>query len=205
MKEDFSKSVPFDPGYYKISFSFMEQILILTSTYNQLKVHHQKKFQLTRLEPYILELINKSTAFYLGCILWGGFIHFRFKNDPKEITGNNTQDLSEKELQKLDCGTEAKAILEYIKEHDRDCKYFLGRNAKIPNDIPEILNCYIEFAKTNENFIKTYNTKDIKIPDCIKHFGNLSQNELDELCEKINEAIDSNKIENLLELGFYKK
>jgi len=202
--KDFSKNVPFDPGYHKISFSFIEQLLYLTSSYNQLKVPHQKKFQLTRLEPHILELINKSTAFYLGCMLWGGFIHYRFKEEPKEIEGNSNKNLSKEELEKLDCGAEAKLILEYIKELDRDCKYFLGRPAKISSIIPEILNSYIEFAQINENFAKTSFTNEIKIPKALEHFKDLSDEKLEELCEKIYTIIDSGKIETLLELGFLK-
>lgn len=203
--KDVSKSVPFDPGYYTISFSFLEQIYPLIENYNQIKVPHQKKFQLTRIEPLILSLINKSSAFYLGCMLWGGFLNQRFKNPPKEISGNNTLNLSAKELQELDCGAEPKIILEYIKEFDRDCKYFLKRPSTISDFIPEILNSYIEFAKNNENFVKIIYTSDIKLPKELEHFKKLSNSQLDELCEKIYEAIGSNKIEKLLDLGFYNK
>lgn len=203
--KDFSKSVPFDPGYYKISFSFLEQAYPMLESYNQLKVPHQKKFQLSRLEPVIINLINKSSAFYLGCMLWGGFLNQRFKNPPKEISGNNTKDLTEKKLQELDCGAESKIILQYIKDLDRDCKYFLKRPLNVSSLIPEILNSYIEFAEFNENFAKTTYTNDIKLPKTLDHFKKLSDKQLDELCEKIYSTIESNKIETLLELGFYNK
>lgn len=200
----FDKSVPFDPGFSAISFSFIENIVAANHDFNSLKAPHQKKFWLTKFESTLVEFINKSTAFYLGCILWGGFIHYRFKNEPKEISGNNTADMSEKELQELDCAKEAKAILQYVESFDRDCKYFLKRSAKVSTFIKEILENYIEFTGANNNFININRTDDIKIPNVIKHFNNLSNEQLDILCEKIYSAIELNKIENLLELEFYK-
>lgn len=201
--KNFDKSVPFDPGFSAISFSFIENIVTANQDFNSLKASHQKKFWLTKFESTLIEFINKSTAFYLGCILWGGFIHYRFKDEPKEISGNNTLGLSEEELQELDCAIEAKAILRYVESFDRDCKYFLKRPAKTPALITEILENYIEFAGINNNFIGINETNDIKIPKAIDHFKNLSDEQLDVLCEKIYSAIESNKIENLLELGFY--
>lgn len=201
---NFDKNVPFDPGYSKISFSFAEHISYVTSAYNQLKAPHQKKFQLSRIEPSILGLINKSTAFYLGCMLWGGFVHSRFKNEPKELSGNTNIGLSEKELQEIDCGAEAKLILQYIESFDKDCKYFLKRPAKISPVLKEILENYIEFASLNNNFINTDKTDKIKLPKALEHFKDLTNEQLDTLCEKIYTTIDAGKIEALLEVGFYK-
>jgi len=202
--QNFEKTVPFDPGYSKIAFLFTDQISYLTAAYNQLKVPHQKKFQLSRIEPSVLELINKSTAFYLGCILWGGFVHCRFKNESKELSGNNTENLSEEQLKEVDCGAEAKTILEYIESFSRDCKYFLNRSALIPPIIKDILESYIEFALINNNFINVKQTSDVKLPQSLSHFENLSQEQLDALCDKIYAIIEAGKIEALLEIGFYK-
>lgn len=201
--QNFDKNVPFDPGYSKLSFSFPEQINYLMKNYYQLKTPSQKRFQLTLLEKPIVEIINKSTAFYLGCILWGGFIHFRFKDNPKDILGNNTNNLTQEELKELDCAQETKSILGFIQEINRDFKYYLKRGLKISPKITEFLNSYIKFAKINNNFIGVNNTKDIKIPDKIAHFEKLRNEQLDKLCEIIYSAIDSNKIETLLETSFY--
>lgn len=200
---NFDKTVPFDPGYSKISFSFIENISYLTNTYNQLKAPHQKKFQLSRIESSILELISKSSAFYLGCMLWGGFLAARFKADPKELVGNNTEGLSEEELKNVDCGAESRIILDYLQIFDKDCKYFLGRPAKNSSFTKEILESYIEFASINNNFIKMKKTDEIKLPKALEHFKNLTNEQLDALCKKIYSIIDSGKIETLLELGFY--
>lgn len=202
--KNFEQTVPFDPGFYKVSFSFIENINAANQDYGKLKASHQKKFWLIKFEPAIVDFINKSTAFYLGCLLWGCFIHYRFKNEPKEIEGNNTKNLSEKAKEELDCAIEVKAILEYIKSFDRDCKYFLKRPARINNLILEILNNYVEFTQINDNFITIDSTKDIKLPKTFEHFKRLSNEQLDNLCEKIYSIIESKKIDNLLEIGFYK-
>jgi hypothetical protein len=201
---NFEKSVPFDPGYSQYSFSFLEQIAYITREYSQLKSAHQKKFKLGMIEPAIIDVIKKCTAFYLGCMLWGGYIHYRFLNDPKEITGNNTKDLTEEEIKILDFTEESKLIIKYIEQFDRDCKYFLKKPAKIEPLILEILNSYIKFVEINNNFIGLENTKNIKVPKDIEHFKTLSIEQLDDLYNIISEVVESGKIEKLLQTGFYK-
>lgn len=201
---EFEKGVPFDPGYSPLSFSFIENIAYITGDYNQLKALHQKKFKLSQLEPSILDLINKSTAFYLGCMLWGGFLASRFKDSPKEIFGNHTLKLSDEAKKTLDCAEETKFTQQYIASFDKDCKYYLKKPAKISALVKEILENYNEFAKINNNFISVKKTSDIKLPKALAHFDKLSNAQLDTLREKIQEVIASGKIEGLLEIGFYK-
>lgn len=197
---EFKESVPFDPGYSSLSFSFMGNMIIAMQEYNALRTPHQKKFWLMKSENSLIEFIEKSTAFYLGCILWGSYIHYRFKDEPKKITGNNTEGLSEEELKDFDCASEVKAILEYIKTFDRDCKYFLKHPAKIKPEIISILNNYVEFAQINNNFIGITKTSDIKIPKTYENFSKLSNEKLDKLKEEIYSVIESKKIENLLDI-----
>ena len=202
--KNFETTVPFDPGYSPLSFSFIENISYITQEYNQIKAIHQKKFKLSQLEPKILELINKSTAFYLGCLLWGGFLHCRFKDSPKEISGNHTLKLDSEEAKNLDCAEETKFTLKYIESFDKDCKYFLKRGAKVSDLIIEILKNYNEFTELNNNFINVRKTSDIKIPKSFSHFDKLTNEQLDELHSKIIDVINSGKIEGLLDIGFYK-
>lgn len=198
----FEKTVPFDPGYSKISFSFIENIDVAELEYSKLKANHQKKFWVVKNEPMIVDLIEKSSAFYLGCMLWGGYIHCRFKDSPKEITGNNTENLSAEELKDFDCAIEAKVMLNYIKKLDRDCKYFLNRPSKLSPKFVTILENYVQFASLNNDFIGITSTEQIKLPELVKNFENLSENKLDEICEKIYGCIQSAKIENLVEIDF---
>lgn len=197
------EKVPFDPGFSQISFSFVENIQTAMLEFNKMKTFQQKRFWLAKYEPVIIEFINKHSAFYLGCILWGGLIHFQFKGEPREISGNTTENLSKEELENLDCALEVKASLDFIKNFDRDCKYFMNHNAKIPPVIMKILESYIEFAELNNNFIGINNTDQIKTPWAIRHFENLNLDELNNLSNQIHSAIQSKRIENLLEIGFF--
>lgn len=202
--EEFKNGVSFDPGYSPLSFSFIENIVYITKDYNQLKAIHQKKFKLSQLEPKIIELIAKSTAFYLGCMLWGGFLSSRFKDSPKEILGNHTSKLSPEEAKNLDCAEETKFTLQYIDLFNKDCKYYLNKPAKVSDFIIEILKNYNEFAEINNNFINVKKTSDIKLPKALSHFDKLTDEKLDELRSKILTIIASGKVESLLDLGFYK-
>lgn len=202
---NFETIVPFDPGYESMAFSFIEQIQNIKNYYAQLKNKAQKTLWLPQVEPQIIKLIEFSASFHLGCILWGGFIGCRFKSNPKEILGNTLQYLNKEELAKLDCAADAKAVLEYIKNFDKDCKYFLKRPMKISPFLIEVFESYIEFAELNENFVNTKTTKDVKLPKALKHFKKLSDAQLDELCDKIYEIIAPNDhLLALLDLGFYK-
>jgi hypothetical protein len=200
----FENKIPFDPGYSKLSFPFSQQIAFVASGYAQQKIQNQKKFQLIRLEPMIIDLIDKSSAFFLGCLLWGAFISSRFP-EGRELEGNTTEGLSEEELKNLDCAIEAKSILEFISYFERDCQYLLKRTSKLNPQIRKILEAYVEFAKLNNNFIGVNKTNQVKLPKELSHFEHLSVQKLDELCESIYSIIDSGRIDALLDLSFYNR
>ncbi len=199
----FEKTVPFDPGYSDIAFSFANEMNFLTQTYFKLKNPNQKRFELMKIEKSVVEIINKATSFYLGCMLWGGFIHFRFKNSPLEITGNNIECLSEEEKENFDCAYVVKDMLEFIKMFDRDCKYYLKHSARVGINVINILNDYIEFAELNGNFLETKTTADVKLPQSFMHFDSMSEQKLDELCEKIYSVIESKDIGKILDIGYF--
>lgn len=202
---NFETTVPFDPGYAPKAFSFIEAIKNTQDCYAQLKTKAQKKAWLPQAEEQIVKLIELNAAFHLGCILWGGFLANRFKDSPKEISGNTVLDLSEAEKKDLDCAEDARAALEYVKAFDRDCKYFLRRGMKIRPMIKEIYENYIEFAELNNQFVETRTTSDVKVPKAVAHFKDLSNEQLDVLCESIYMIINTEELLfGLLDLGFYK-
>lgn len=198
--QKFSTAVPFDPGYSSISFHFLDDIDALIQDYTKFKSNHQKKFWLATGETKILDLIEKSTAFYLGCLLWGSFINLRFKDAPKPVEGSNIPNMSEEEFKEFDCAYEVNVILECIKFLDRDCKYFLNRPLKVKPIIVEILNEYADFAKINNNFRDIKITDDVKLPKFSQRFAKYSNSQLDELCDGIYSVIKNGKIEKLYEL-----
>lgn len=196
----FDKTVPFDPGYSPLTFSFIQAIQSPLQEYKNIKANHQKKFWLIKSEPTILNIIEKSAAFYHGCLLWGSFLSYRFK-EAKEITGNSTTEMAEEERKNLDCAFEPKFILEIIGTLDREFKYFLKRPLKVSANIKKILENYVEFAKINDNFLNVKTTQDIKLPKDYETFKKATQKELDELCEQIHACIESGKIERLLNIS----
>ncbi|MDD3014416.1 MAG: hypothetical protein PHC34_11995 [Candidatus Gastranaerophilales bacterium] len=199
----FDNGVPFDPGFSGLSVTFSYNIQPIIDEITKYKAPHQKKFILTRSEPTIIALINKCTSFYLGCMLWGSYICYKFKDNPKEIIGNHTLELSEEEAKQLDCAQETDSILDFIARWDRDYKYFLKKPFKVDSQIIEILKTYKEFAVLNDNFTKTKSTSDIKLPEALNHFSKHSQNQLNDLYSVIMDSIKQAKIENLLKIGFY--
>src|SRR5574344_198982 len=201
--QKFNKTVPFDPGYKVLSFPFMGSVDMLNQQFSALKANHQKKFWLIKNEYKIVDFIRKNTAIYLGCMLWGAFLAYRFKKNPIEIVGNNTVGLSKEALQNLDCASEVKFALEYIKLLERDMKYYVGKSFKIDNIIPEILENYIEFNEINDNFKEIKFTNQVLLPKRFEHFSNFSENDLDILCEKIFDAISHVSHEDILNLKFY--
>lgn len=194
---NFEKEVPFDPGYSAISFSFIDNLEAVIEDYTKFKANHQKKFWLSTSESKIVDLIERSTAFYLGCLLWGSFIHLRFKDAPKPVVGSNIPKMSDEEFKNFDCACEVKAILEYIKLLDRDCKYFLKRPIKISALVVEILNNYVDFAQLNNNFRDIKTTADVNLPKFCDRFSKMTNEQLDNLREQIFAVIEQKKIELL--------
>lgn len=200
---NFDKTVPFDPGYSDIAFSFPMHMDYVLGQYRKVKNNNQKKFMLMQLEKQIIDVIEKATSFYLGCILWGGYISFRFKDTPKEIEGNRTSEYIENSEGEWDSAAEVKYIKKFISSFERDCQYLLKRKSKLSENIMPILDSYEEFVDLNGNFVETKSTSDVKVPKVVEHFSNYNEQKLDVLCDLIYKVIENKKIEALLEIGFY--
>lgn len=203
MQEKQNQKVPFDPGYSKFWVSFPEDIETYISEIKAIKSPHQKKFMFTNLENKMQKIYRQVASLYLGCMLWGGYIASKFKNNPAGISGNLALEMPEEELKVLDHSLEADIMIQFVPVFDRDCKYFLNKPFKISSEIIEILSAYKEFALLNNNFKTTSNTSEVKLPAVMQHFSTLSDDKLDILYNKIQEIVNSDKIELILELGFY--
>lgn len=200
----FEKGVPFDPGYSKFAIYFPESIQPILEELAELKSPHQKKFKLSLFEPGIHKLINNCAAFYLGCLLWGAFIHYKFKDNPKEIINNPADNLSKEEKLSRDYTEEINFMFKFFEKFDKDFKYFVKKPFKIDDQIIEIFNTYNEFVVLNKNFMKIKLTSDIKLPKALKHFNKLDDKKLDALHKHILEILNSDNIEEILKIGFYK-
>lgn len=202
---NFEETVPFNPGYESMAFSFIERIQNIKDCYALIKSNAQKKAWLPQVEPQVNKLLELNAAFYLGCILWGGFLAYRFTDSPKEISDNAIQDLSEEDLMDFDCAEEPKAALKFIQSFEHSCICFLKRPMRISPIIKEIYESYVEFAQLNEDFLHVKTTADVKVPKAIEHFKDFSNEQLDELCDKIYAIIEpEDTLLGILDLGFYR-
>jgi len=196
--------VPFDPGFSEFSVNVPDEAMLILDEISKLKQLHKKKYEFQKLEINLTPLIKNCAAIYLGCILWGSYLHNRYKADPKEISGNVIKEMSEDQRGNIDYDGEINLIIELINRLDRDSKYYLKKPGKISRDVISYLEAYREFCRLNKNFTELNCTDGIKLPETTAHFENYDEQKLDELKDLIENIINSKKIENLLEIGFYK-
>lgn len=205
---DFQNGVPFDPGYSPFSCSFIYNIEPIIEEISKYKAVNQKKFKMTTFEPVIYGLINRCSAFYLGCLLWGAFLSSKYKDDPKIIINNpvlagDISGSSDFADETLNFGHEAIYMINFIKLWDKNYKHFLKKPFKVADQIIKILESYNEFVLLNNNFMDMRYTSDIKLSPSFDHFKELNQKQLDKLCDLIFDVINKKNIEELLKTGFY--
>ncbi|HSA06938.1 MAG TPA: hypothetical protein P5556_07140 [Candidatus Gastranaerophilales bacterium] len=196
--------VPFDPGFSDFSVKIPEEAFLVFDQITKLKQPHQKKFEFQKFEMYISSIIKNCVAVYLGCILWGSYLYYRHKNDPKEIYGNIIKEIPEDQRENLNYDKEINFIIELINKLNNASNYYLRKNATAGKELILYCEAYKEFTSLNNNFLNLENTDRIKLPNAVSHFVNYDDQRLDELKIKIEEIINSQKINQLLEIGFYK-
>ena len=195
--------VKFDPGFSQFATNFPKEAYSYLNEINGLKQNHQKKFAFTHLESQIVPIIKRCSSFQLGCILWGSYLFWKYKNDAKEIEGNTVISLSEEEKNTLKYSDEIDFILGFIDKFEKSSKFYLKRSSRINPEQIKYFESYKQFVKLNDDFKNLKFTNEIKLPDEVAHFENHSEQKLDELKQKIDEIINSSNLENILHLGFY--
>ncbi len=201
---DFEKGVPFDPGWSKFSTSFIEYADFNVGNIFKLKTPNQIKFQITKHEAGLVKKAGACAAIYLGCILWGGYLKSRFKNSPKAIIDNPAEGMSvEKAEEKFAYREEPEYMIDYIEKFNKNFKRYVKRPSGIDPQVTEILKAYLEFLELNHNFAGVINTDQIQLPGVLSHFDNLSADKLDELKDKIFNIIETDNLEQVLDIGFF--
>ena len=196
--------VPFDPGYYNFSAEIPHEAEHILDEIAKIKQPHKRKFEFQRFESQVIPLIKTCAAIYLGCILWGSYLHHRYKLDPKEITGNVIMEMPEEQRAKVDYDEEIASIIKFVEKLDRASKYYLGKPSRVEGLLVDCFEAYREFCSLNNNFVELDCTDKIQLPEIVSHFADYDKQKLDELKIRIDEIIASKKIEPLLEIGFYK-
>ena len=187
-------TVPFDPGFSEHAVIFTPNIESAYNILNSIPAPHQKKFQFKMFYPQLLRLVDSTVAFYLGCLLWASYISKKYKDSPKKIEGNSYLG---KNVKREDALHEIDFIISYLKQFEKDCKYYMGKAKDIKPEWDEIINVYREFLTMNEFLKKAETTADIKLPDSVKE---LDETNLETIFEKIKSAIDSARLEQLYEV-----
>lgn len=189
---DTTDGVQFDPGFIQHISAFEPNIEYVYDTLSSIRNFNQKKQQFKMFLPKIQSLLKNYLGFYLGCILWAVYI----KNlGDKPIIGNLCfgGEYSEKDtLEEVDF------IKNYIEQLKKDVKYYTGQDFKIEPESLNILDAYREFLKSNEGFVKSQNSSDIKLPE---KFKTPSKEDLQEILQGIEKVIDNGKLHELFPLA----
>jgi len=196
--------VPFDPGFSKLSTTFPKEAFDYLGEIAHLKQNHQKKFAFTHLETQIVPIVKLCASFYLGCILWGSYLYWKYKTDAREIEGNPLSSISEEAIDELNYSKEIDFILSFIDKFEKSSQYYLKRSSRINHEHLKYFESYKQFIDLNNDFKYLKFTNEIKLPAEVSHFETHSEQRLDELKQKIEEVINSGELENILKLDFYK-
>jgi hypothetical protein len=203
MEKNYLKKVAFDPGFSQLATNFPKEAYDYLSEINTLKQNHQKKFAFTHLESQIVPVIKLCASFYLGCILWGSYLFWKYKNDVREIEGNPILALSEEEQNNLKNGDEIDFVLGFVDKFEKSAQFYLKHSSRINPEYLKYFEIYKQFVELNNGFKTLKFTDEIKLPAEVAHFENHSDQKLDELKQKIDEIIASGNLENILTIGFY--
>lgn len=188
---DSSETVPFDPGFSEHAVIFTPNIESAYNILNSIPALHQKKFQFKMFYPQLLRLVDSTIAFYLGCLLWASYISNKYKNSPKKIDGNSYLG---KKVKPEDALHEIDFIISYLKQFEKDCRYYLGNAKDMKAEWGEIIQVYKDFLVLNDFLTKAETTADIKLPQALKPAG---ENELEKIMSVINDSISSAQLEKL--------
>ena len=199
-----SDKVPFDPGFSEFSVKIPVEAPLVLDQIAKLKQPHQKKFEFQKFEMQLTPVIKNCVAVYLGCILWGSYLYHRYKEEPKEIYGNIIKELPEEQREKFDYSGEIEFVIGFIEKINKASNYYLRKPSRIRENLITYCQSYKEFLELNNNFKCLDKTNEIRLPAVVSHFENYDVSKLEELKTKIEEIINSDKIDRILELGFYK-
>lgn len=203
--ENKKQKISFDPGFSKFASKFPDDAIKYLEEIAALKQNHQRKFAFTNLENQIIPIIKDTTAFYLGCILWGSYVFWKYKTEIAELEGNTTLLLSEEDKNNLNYCDEIDYVLKFIEKFEKAAKYYHNRSSRINPQHTKYIEIYKQFVILNNHFKTLQFSNEIKLPAEMSHFEQHSEQKLDDLKQKIYEIINSEKnvTEEILNLGLY--
>lgn len=192
---DFSEGADFDPGFAPYVNSFMLNVQSFMQLFQNFKTIHQKRFQYQKVKPNLLNNFENILGFYQGCLLWALYLKKTFEKEPKKILGNYALG---KNPDNFDSLSEINFVISYFDIFEKDCKYYLNSNEKIPDYWKKLANTYKKFVELNNEFVNTETTADIVLPD------ELHYEVSEKILEEIEQAIKQKDLKILLNLEIIK-
>jgi hypothetical protein len=192
------EKVPFDPGFSPIVSGIPREAMLVFDQIAKLKEPHKRKFEFQRLDAQLSDMIKRQAGFYMGCIFWGAYLFYRHKDCPKAISGNPMLETPEAGDKDVDYDAETRFVIELIEKLNKGANYYLRTPSKAGKELIPIFEAYSEFTALNDNFKRLDTTDKIKLPKMATGVENYSVQQLDELKDKIYEAINAGKPEMLL-------
>jgi hypothetical protein len=195
------EKVPFDPGFSPLVSGIPREAALVFDEIAKLKEPHKRKFEFQRFDAQLSEMIKRQAGFYMGCILWGAYLRYRYKDCPRAIEGNpmlETQDAAGKDV---DYEAETRFVIELIDKLNRGANYYLRTPSRAGRGLIPIFEAYGEFTALNDNFRHLDTTDRIKLPQIAAEVEKYSIEQLDGLKDRIYDAISAGKPEILLNTG----
>ena len=120
MSTNYENKVPFDPGFGQFITSFASNFFFVDSEVRKVKDIKQRKMRYKSYESALLKFCDNLTSFYFGAMLYGAYLHNKYKNAPKEIDGNDFLGLDIEFCKNSDVTIELKTLEKFIKNNDRN-------------------------------------------------------------------------------------
>ena len=179
--------VEFDPGFAPYILAFQGTVNYLYLDINKFKNFSQRKIKFRQYYKKFIDLFNNNLGFYIGCLLWASYI----KSLPEQEILNNH--CLGKEYNEEENTLETDFMIRFVELFPKDMKYFMNEPFDFDKETKQIIEMYKEFLIINKGFVETKYISDLKLPDKIK------TNNIDELKNKIEEAISSGDLSLLVE------
>ena len=181
-----SEGLEFDPGFAPYIMAFQGTVEYLYMDINRFKNLSQKKMRFKQYYKKILDVFNNNVGFYIGCLMWAGYV---VKQEKQNILNNHCFGNQYNEDENT---SETDFLIKFTELFPKDMKYYLGESYNTDEQIIKVLNTYKEFLIINKGFINTETNKDIKLPECI------NTDNADSYKEKIEEIIKSGNLSQFL-------
>jgi hypothetical protein len=194
------EKVLFDPGFSPLISGIPREAMRVFDAIAKLKQQHQKRFEFQRFDAQVSEMIKRQAGFYVGCILWGAYLHYLYKDNPRQIIGNPMLRNDDADVDYME---ETRFVTELIEKLNKSANYYLRTDSKAGMDLIPIFEAYSGFAALNDNFKHLDTTDKIKLPKSVAHIENYSIEQLNDIKDKIYEAINAKKPELLLDLKLF--